>query len=551
LERGKSFNDMKRAHRFHAQIIAELTRCLRAHDVEVRVVDFKEYDFSDAEWSDLIISVGGDGTFLSAASKVLSRDKVLVGLNSRPASSEGSLCTANWWYRRIPEFVDRLMLGKFSRFWRQRIRLRLAPYIAPLETQHPEIVNIYNISPNFSPARVAKGTENLDKSRSQTPDSATLTRTLPFRALNEVFVSSSMSARVSEYEISLDGSKFVRQKSSGLIVCTGTGSSAWYYNTNRVTPSLVHSLLALTEEELVACASNERPELQQLQQQSRGGFAGCHSDLPLVNPLQRTCAKTRSLCGKSLTELAEAVAQKYNQELFFSPEAPHMGYAIRDLVANSIFKFGPPFGFAYKCLERTVFPQKSTRPVSKLAPWLHEVLEQVWRDEVVPNDWGSGILLPVFKKGDKTKRENCRDISLIYVTVKVFTMVLRWFQSVRDSRTSPNQVGFRGGRGCVDQIFTLRRILEFHHGYQQPTAVCFIDFAATFGSVRQEKLIVFLLPYPAFCDRIKLVSRMDDGYLCIDGSLAVPFNDGTPAELSINPEDAVCVIDMSVSEAGT
>uniref|UniRef100_A0A0X3P076 NAD kinase 2 n=1 Tax=Schistocephalus solidus TaxID=70667 RepID=A0A0X3P076_SCHSO len=348
LERGKSFNDMKRAHRFHAQIIAELTRCLRAHDVEVRVVDFKEYDFSDAEWSDLIISVGGDGTFLSAASKVLSRDKVLVGLNSRPASSEGSLCTANWWYRRIPEFVDRLMLGKFSRFWRQRIRLQLAPYIAPLETQHPEIVNIYNISPNFSPARVAKGTENLDKSRSQTPDSATLTRTLPFRALNEVFVSSSMSARVSEYEISLDGSKFVRQKSSGLIVCTGTGSSAWYYNTNRVTPSLVHSLLALTEEELVACASNERPELQQLQQQSRGGFAGYHSDLPLVNPLQRTSAKTRSLCGKSLTELAEAVAQKYNQELFFSPEAPHMGYAIRDLVANSIFKFGPPFGFAYK-----------------------------------------------------------------------------------------------------------------------------------------------------------------------------------------------------------
>ncbi|KAL7058118.1 hypothetical protein AAHC03_017191 [Spirometra sp. Aus1] len=362
IEKGKSYANLKSAHNFQNSVLAELTRCLRAYDVEVRVVDFKHYDFSDAEWSDLILSVGGDGTFLSAASKILSRDKVIVGLNSRPVSSEGSLCTANWWYQCIPEFIDRLMLGKFRRFWRQRIRLQLAPYVAPLETQHPELINIHNISLNASSARTAtKAGEAETPSCSESRDSAPLTRTLPIRALNEVFVSTCMSARVSEYEISLDDSEFVRQKSSGLIVCTGTGSSAWYYNTNRVTPSLVHSLLELTEEELVA----------------------------------RATATTYSLCGKSLVELADAVARNYNQKLCFSPEAPHMGYAVRDLVENNVFKFGHPFGFAYK---------------------------------------------------------------------------------------------------------------------------------------------------------IKLISRMADGYLSIDGGLAVPFNDGTPAELSINPEDAVCVLDMPLSE---
>ncbi|BHF76049.1 hypothetical protein SprV_0501914700 [Sparganum proliferum] len=127
--------------------------------------------------------------------------------------------------------------------------------------------------------------------------------------------------------------------------------------------------------------------------------------------------------------------------------------------------------------------------VDTLAPWLHEVTERAWRDEVVPDDWGLGILVPILKKGDETRCENYRDISLIDVAAKIFAIVLlRRFQAVRDSRTRPNQAGFRAGRGCADQIFTLSRILEFRHNCQQPTAVCFIDFAAAFDSVHRESL---------------------------------------------------------------
>nr|VZI37974.1 unnamed protein product [Spirometra erinaceieuropaei] len=125
--------------------------------------------------------------------------------------------------------------------------------------------------------------------------------------------------------------------------------------------------------------------------------------------------------------------------------------------------------------------------VDALASWLHEVIERAWRIEVVPDDWGLGILVPILKKGDKTRCENCRRISLNDVAAKVLAIVLlRRFQTVRDSRTRPNQAGFRGGCGCADQIFTRRRILEFRHSYQQPTAVCFIEFAVTFNSVHRE-----------------------------------------------------------------
>nr|VZI48410.1 unnamed protein product [Spirometra erinaceieuropaei] len=161
------------------------------------------------------------------------------------------------------------------------------------------------------------------------------------------------------------------------------------------------------------------------------------------------------------------------------------------------------------------------------APWLHEVMERAWRDEVVPDDWGLGILVPILKKGDKTRCENYRGISLIDVAAKIFAIVLlNRFQAVRDSRTRPNQAGFRAGRGCADQIFTLRRILEFRHSYQQPTAVCFVDFAAAFDFVHRESLwrIMALDGVPAkIIAMIKAYYRSTTARVLVRNNLSQPL----------------------------
>ncbi|VDL96402.1 unnamed protein product [Schistocephalus solidus] len=57
---------------------------------------------------------------------------------------------------------------------------------------------------------------------------------------------------------------------------------------------------------------------------------------------------------------------------------------------------------------------------------LHEMIKQVMRDKVIPDDWGSGILELVLKKGDKKRREDYRSISLTDVAVKIFAIVLPW-----------------------------------------------------------------------------------------------------------------------------
>nr|VZI20836.1 unnamed protein product [Spirometra erinaceieuropaei] len=138
-----------------------------------------------------------------------------------------------------------------------------------------------------------------------------------------------------------------------------------------------------------------------------------------------------------------------------------------------------------------------------------------------------GILVPILKKGDKTRCENYRGISLIDVAAKIFAIaLLRRFQAVRDSRTRPNQAGFRAGLGCADQLFTLRRILEFRHSYQQPTAVCFVDFAAAFDSVHRESLrrIMALDGVPAkIIAMIKAYYRSTTARVLVRNNLSQPF----------------------------
>lgn len=43
-------------------------------------------------WADTIISIGGDGTYLMAANKIVDQSKPVIGFNSCPETSTGYLC---------------------------------------------------------------------------------------------------------------------------------------------------------------------------------------------------------------------------------------------------------------------------------------------------------------------------------------------------------------------------------------------------------------------------------------------------------------------------
>lgn len=51
--------------------------------------------------------------------------------------------------------------------------------------------------------------------------------TIPFLALNEVFIGETLSARVSSLKVRINDSDETKIKCSGLCVSTGTGSTSW------------------------------------------------------------------------------------------------------------------------------------------------------------------------------------------------------------------------------------------------------------------------------------------------------------------------------------
>ena len=55
---------------------------------------------------------------------------------------------------------------------------------------------------------------------------------------------------------------------------------------------------------------------------------------------------------------------------------------------------------------------------------LEHLFGVVWQEEVVPNEWREGLIVNLFKKGDKEEPGNYRGITLLSVVGKVFCKIL-------------------------------------------------------------------------------------------------------------------------------
>ena len=119
--------------------------------------------------------------------------------------------------------------------------------------------------------------------------------------------------------------------------------------------------------------------------------------------------------------------------------------------------------------------------------WLHRVITAVWNTERTPLDWRKAIIIPIHKKGDKKECNNSRGISLLSVPGKVFTRVmLNRLKDTVDETLRENQCGFRKGRGCSDQIFLMRQLIEKKLEFNEELIICFIDFAQAYDSIWRE-----------------------------------------------------------------
>ncbi|KAF0031882.1 hypothetical protein F2P81_016437 [Scophthalmus maximus] len=290
--KGSSYSGLLERHNIHTHNVEHIVRSLRSEGIDVRVVKRGEYDEEVVRWADTIISAGGDGTMLLVASKVLSNDKPVVGVNTDPERSEGHLCLPVRYTRAFPEALQKLCRGEFRWLWRQRIRLHLEG-----TGINPTLLDLHEQQLSLEQHCQAHRITTMDGQ----PETGSLHQSvpkpslLPVRSLNEIFIGESLSSRASYYEISVDDGPWEKQKSSGLSICTGTGSKAWYGRRKSLTA--------------------------------------------LEIPLNR--------------EFIDKVTDEYNESLVFAPDDRRLFYSIREPIVNRVFSNSRQRGFASRVCVRS------------------------------------------------------------------------------------------------------------------------------------------------------------------------------------------------------
>lgn len=153
----------------------------------------------------------------------------------------------------------------------------------------------------------------------------------------------------------------------------------------------------------------------------------------------------------------------------------------RDEVAKAIqcLKIGKAPGFDLITAEMLKADLLSA--VEALTP----LIEKIWRQEELPDDWNRGLLITVPKKGDLSQCGNWRGITLLSIPSKVFCKILLdRLSGAVEPLLRKEQAGFRPNRSCTDQINTLRIILEQASEWQREIYLTFVDFEKAFDTLK-------------------------------------------------------------------
>lgn len=115
---------------------------------------------------------------------------------------------------------------------------------------------------------------------------------------------------------------------------------------------------------------------------------------------------------------------------------------------------------------------------------LHILLQTIRRTEQVPTAWKKAIVIPIHKKGDSRECKNYRGISLLSIVGKIFTKIIQSrLQKHREQTSREEQAGFRPYRGCTDQIFAIRQLMEERIRCGKRAIIVFIDFRSAFDCI--------------------------------------------------------------------
>ena len=195
---------LENAHTTHHSVISTFVEQAKKMGKKVVVVPEDELDHNAVlkdvcPETDMVVSMGGDHTFLRAQALIQDRRVPIMGINTCREKFEGILNTQYIDYDERLEHATRL-----------------------LEKVEDESAFTYE-----KRSRVLF--EQLPSTESDEPPQRVL-------CLNETLCAEKDVSSASRYVVERDGVNVGPFKSSGLVVSTGTGSTGWLYSVRQITP---------------------------------------------------------------------------------------------------------------------------------------------------------------------------------------------------------------------------------------------------------------------------------------------------------------------------
>ena len=121
---------------------------------------------------------------------------------------------------------------------------------------------------------------------------------------------------------------------------------------------------------------------------------------------------------------------------------------------------------------------------------LLQFLNNIYRENCIPNERRNAIVTPIFKKGDRREPQNYRGVSILNTCYKIHSKILNMkLQKYSEAFMTEIQNGFQKGRSCTDPTFCLKLLIEKIREFNLKTHLLFTDYEKAFDNI--EKQILF------------------------------------------------------------
>ena len=146
-----------------------------------------------------------------------------------------------------------------------------------------------------------------------------------------------------------------------------------------------------------------------------------------------------------------------------------------------------------------------------ICPFLLKLYNRIFNRAEYPRDWGTSIITPIYKGGNKNIASNYRGITLTNILAKIYSQILlnrlnSWTD--KHEKISNCQFGFQKGKSTVDCIFIFHSIVCKMLNSGKKVYAAFLDYEKCFDKINRLFLFQKLIAQNVSCKMINAIKAM-------------------------------------------